>query len=133
MITGLIHWTAGAEALIFGGLLLFARKCNKMIRTEEKHHYSKWTISMLETGNIVFITIVSLFPLLGMLGTVMALLNMDMAGEMDGLKNNFFQALDTTKFGIIWAIIYKLVYAFFQGYIEEQIVKGKELWKKEMD
>lgn len=127
MVIGLIHWFAGAEALLFVVLLIFARKCKKMVAAGQEHSSIKWTISMLETGNVVFVTIVSIFPLLGMLGTVMSLLNLDMAGNMEGVKNNFFQALDTTKLGIVYAVAYKILYALRQIYIEEQIVKGKAM------
>ncbi|MBD5533271.1 MAG: MotA/TolQ/ExbB proton channel family protein [Lachnospiraceae bacterium] len=130
MVIGFIYWTAGVEALLFVMLLIWARKCNKMVAAGQEHSSIKWTISMLETGNVVFVTIVSIFPLLGMLGTVMSLLNLDMAGNMEGLKNNFFQALDTTKLGIIFAIGYKFLYALRQIYIEEQITKGKEMRKE---
>lgn len=130
MITTVIHWAAGAEILLLVILIVFARKCNQMIGEKREPDLKKWVVFVLETGNIVFITIVSIFPLLGMWGTVRALISLDMAGNMEGLKNNFFQALDTTEWGIIYAIIFKVVYALLQHYIEEGISKGKELRKK---
>lgn len=130
-MTGLIHWVAGAEGLIFLGLLLFARKCGRTGSAGKGSRDSiKWSVSVLETGNVVFVTIISIFPLLGMLGTVQSLLNLDIAGDMDGLKNNFFQALDTTKLGIIYAVVYKVLYAFRQVSIEEQIEKGRQIREK---
>lgn len=65
-----------------------------------------------------------------MLGTVLALLNLDLSGETSALKNNFFQALDTTEWGIIFAVFFKVLNAFFQPYIEAQIEKLKKLLEK---
>ena len=131
-MTGLIHWVAGAEGLLFGVLLLLARKCGRTGSAGKGSRDSiKWGFfSALEIGNVVFVTIISIFPLLGMLGTVQSLLSLDMAGDMDGLKNNFFQALDTTKLGIIYAVVYKVLYAFCQVSIEEQIGKGRQIREK---
>ena len=61
-----------------------------------------------------FLTIISVFPLLGMFGTVAALLNLDfsdlggIAGNLDAVKNDFFRALTSTAWGIVFAVGFKL-------------------------
>lgn len=130
MITKIIYLAAGGEFVVLAILLVLARKFKQMAVEEKALDFKKWMFSLFEALNNVFITIVTIFPLLGMLGTVMALLELDMAGDMERLKNNFFQALDTTEMGIVCAIIFKSVYAFFQHYIEEQIGRAKEMREK---
>lgn len=57
---------------------------------------------------------ISIFPLLGMLGTVIGLLGLDLAsGDMDNIKNNFFIALTSTAWGIIFSVIFKVAHACF--------------------
>ena len=76
----------------------------------------------------VFITFISIFPLLGMLGTVFGLLGLDLAsGDMENIKNNFFIALTSTAWGIIFSVIYKIADALFLDDIERQIESVKEL------
>lgn len=55
----------------------------------------------------VYINITAIFPLLGILGTVMSLLNM--ASDMSNVQTNFFGALTSTFWGLIFAIFYKLI------------------------
>lgn len=71
------------------------------------------------------ITLISLFPLLGMFGTVKALLELDMSQEMSVLKTHFFSALTSTAWGIIFSVIFKIINSLFQPYIENQISKAK--------
>ena len=76
----------------------------------------------------VFTTLISIFPLLGMLGTVFGLLGLDLAtGDMENIKANFFVALTSTAWGIIFSVIYKLLYSWFAEYIDEQIETAKKL------
>ena len=81
----------------------------------------------LDVPYTVFIVLISLFPLMGMLGTVSALLTLDISGATEDLKSNFFQALDTTGLGLVLAIFFKLLNAFFQPRIEECIAKAKKM------
>ena len=75
------------------------------------------------------ITLISLFPLLGMFGTVKALLELDMSQEMSALKEHFFSALTSTAWGIIFSVIFKIINSLFQPYIENQISKAKAALK----
>lgn len=125
MITKIMYGVAGAEMLLFVILIILADRFKKDAEAKKTGKFKAKIYSMLDMLNNLYVTIVSLFPLMGMLGTVKALLALDMAGDMEGLKNNFFQALDTTYVGIVCALIFKIIYAFIQHKVEEQMVKAK--------
>ena len=82
--------------------------------------------NLLDVLYTVFIVMISLFPLMGMFGTVCALITLDISGASEDLKSNFFQALDTTGMGLIFAIIFKFVNSIFQSGIEECLAKAKK-------
>lgn len=67
----------------------------------------------------VFQTGISIFPLLGMFGTVKALLNMDFTNDLAGAQLRFFDALTSTAWGIIFAIIFKIVNAVLAPFAEQ--------------
>lgn len=76
----------------------------------------------------LFLTLISIFPLLGMFGTVMGLLNVDFsAGNMDSVKVNFFSALTSTAWGIIFSIIFKILNSLVANRIEMQIEDSKKI------
>lgn len=72
--------------------------------------------------NELFITIISIFPLLGLFGTVKALLSIDFSNDFSNdLANaqaNFFDALTSTAWGIIFAIIFKVVNSVIAPFME---------------
>lgn len=75
----------------------------------------------------LFTAFISLFPLFGMLGTVFGLLGLDLAaGDMENIKENFFVALTSTAWGIIFSVVFKIFHAFSKDYVEEQIVASKK-------
>ena len=80
----------------------------------------------------LFITFISIFPLLGMLGTVLALLGLDMssADAINDAKNSFFSALTSTAWGIIFAVVYKIINARFFADVEDLIQRHLSLIKK---
>lgn len=86
----------------------------------------------MNTEYTLFITLISIFPLLGMLGTVLALLGLDMssAEAISSAKNNFFGALTSTAWGIIFAIAFKIVNAKFFADAEDLIQRHLALIKK---
>ena len=86
----------------------------------------------MNTRYTLFITLISIFPLLGMLGTVLALLGLDMssAEAISSAKNNFFGALTSTAWGIIFAIIFKIVNAKLFADAEDLIQRHLALIKK---
>lgn len=74
----------------------------------------------------LFVTMITIFPMLGMFGTVAGLLGLDLAsGNMENIRDNFFIALTSTAWGIIFSVIFKFINALFCEYIEEKIELAK--------
>ena len=81
---------------------------NRVIKKDRSNgRYSENSVyHFLNITYSLFITIISIFPLLGMFGTVCGLLGLDLAtGDMENIKNNFFVALTSTAWGIIFSIL----------------------------
>jgi len=78
-------------------------KLRKMRETSEKY-YSMYT------------NLTSIFPLLGILGTVIALI--PMMQDMANMQGNFFVALTSTLWGLVFAIFFKLLDAILSPRIE---------------
>lgn len=119
-------------AAIAAVLLFFSKKFAKDIEHYFETSEGKLKDSVYYTLDIcytLFITLISIFPLLGMLGTVQALLKLDMTQERTSLQNNFFSALTSTAWGIIFAIGFKIANSFVQPKIENMIAKAKAALK----
>lgn len=113
-----IMWISfGVEIILMVLLLLrISKKNNEVMK-------SNWLNSFYN----LFTVIISLFPMLGMLGTVLGLLNLDLTQEnTDNLKQSFFFALETTAWGLVFSIFWKLVHSFLQDGVESAIEKSKE-------
>ena len=65
----------------------------------------------------LFSNLTAIFPLLGILGTVISLL--PMVADMGNLENNFFAALTSTFWGLVFAIAFKLCDAFLSARMED--------------
>ena len=127
-----IIWIAAVITLIsLVATFVAAGEVNKRLelwREKKAVFYSPWLDRTVNVGYSVFTTLISLFPLLGMFGTVMALLGLDLsAGDMDNIKNNFFNALTSTAWGIIFACIFKFAHAFIVTRIENAIDGSREM------
>ncbi len=126
-------WAAAVIAfviLIFS--IIFASAINRHLKSGEnelKVSIYYW----LDISYTLFITIISLFPLLGMFGTVKSLIGLgeifQTSDDMNGIKSEFFLALTSTAFGIIFSVIFKVINAFFQPFIENQIEKARKIFK----
>lgn len=82
----------------------------------------------LNTGYNFFTTMITIFPLLGMLGTVRALIGLDLAsGASQELQGHFFDALTSTAWGIIFAVIFKLINAFIEYSVICQIEDAEKI------
>ena len=64
---------------------------------------------------VLFLNMTAIFPLMGLLGTVISLI--PMVGSLD--TNLFFVALTSTFWGIVFAIIFKLCNGYLQAKVEE--------------
>ena len=72
----------------------------------------------MNTYYVIYENLTAIFPLLGLLGTVVSLLPMvaDMGEIMTGL---FFSALTSTMWGIIFAIVFKALNGYLSSGIED--------------
>lgn len=108
-----------------------AREVEKRKKDWIKNKNRPFTAFILKSINksyTMFTTTITIFPLLGMFGTVCGLLGLDLAsGDMQNVKNNFFIALTSTAWGIIFSVIFKILNAIIQDYVEEQIETAKIL------
>lgn len=89
-------------------LYITAQECQKL-----REHVGK-----ASAGYTFFVNITSIFPLLGILGTVASL--MALSGT-DDLASSFSSALLTTLLGIIFAIFFKILDGFISPRLEMAI------------
>lgn len=65
----------------------------------------------------VFCSLTSIFPMLGILGTVISLLGV--SGDMQTVGTSFMAALTSTFWGIVFGIIFKLMDSFISPIMED--------------
>ncbi len=68
----------------------------------------------------LFVNITGIFPLLGILGTVVSLLGL--VSDMENVTGNFYGALTSTFWGLIFAIVFK----FLDGLISPEIESNEK-------
>ncbi|MCI7768453.1 MAG: MotA/TolQ/ExbB proton channel family protein [Oscillospiraceae bacterium] len=118
----IINAAVAAVTLVFS--VIFAKQVEKVFFSSEGA-LKKGVYYWLDNTYTLFLTLISIFPLLGMFGTVKALLELDMSQDLSVLQQNFFSALTSTAWGIIFSVIFKIVNSFFQPFIENQISNAK--------
>lgn len=97
-------------------------------KKERNSKFSGFLCRCLRFFYTMFVTLISIFPLLGMFGTVIGLLGLDLAtGDMENIRANFFIALTSTAWGIIFSVFFKILHALIADDVEEQIEKAKKL------
>lgn len=71
------------------------------------------------TGKLysVFVNLTGIFPLLGILGTVVSLLSL--VEDMADVQGNFYGALTSTFWGLVFAIVFKLLDGVVSAKIED--------------
>lgn len=107
-----------------------AKSTLKVITKYSEKDFKKAMYDIVVVPYTIFHAFASILPLLGMLGTVVSLLTIDLGGELDSVKGSFFVALDTTMWGLVGSIILKFINAFCQVDIETAEEKLSELMKK---
>ena len=65
----------------------------------------------------VFVNVTAIFPLLGILGTVVSLL--PMVADLSNMQMNFFSALTSTFWGLVFAILFKLLDGFLSSRMDD--------------
>jgi len=84
----------------------------------------------------VFVNVTGIFPLLGILGTVVSLL--PMVSELADMQTNFFAALTSTFWGLVFAILFKLLDGFLSSRMEDNdkavnlLLERRELLNEEL-
>jgi len=106
----------------------FAKNASKISeRPFYNRHYR------IEIFASVMSTLVQIFPLLGILGTILAIAqtNMQNGMQMDvsTLSNAFVLAMDTTILGISFSIIFMVIESTFQPKIDRVIYESSEFRK----
>lgn len=75
----------------------------------------------------VFTSSITLYPLLGMFGTVISLISVgdvdfsQAAESLNAIKGDFFTALTSTAWGIVFAAVFKVVNSFVQPKVEDDM------------
>lgn len=77
--------------------------------------------------------LIPIFPLMGILGTVAALMLMVNAENIDRMLESLYTALDSTLFGLLFAIGLKTIDAFFPARIIEDIDVLLEDYNKKIE
>lgn len=97
-------------------------------RINERRFYNRHY--KIETYASVMSTLVQVFPLLGILGTILAIAQtaFQTGSEIDvsSLSNAFVLAMDTTILGIAFSILFMVVESTFQPKIERVIHESQE-------
>ena len=123
----LIINTAIINTVILLFSFIFAIVVSKYYNNPNEKDLKKHLYYVLDISYTFFIGIITIFPLLGMLGTVVALIavgaNFQNGSNIDVGK--IFLALTSTAYGIIFSIIFKLLNFAVQPFIENQISKAK--------
>jgi len=65
----------------------------------------------------IYMNLTGIFPLLGILGTVISLIGM--VGNTTDIEGNFFAALTSTFWGLIFAIVFKFLDAFISPKLDD--------------
>lgn len=88
------------------------------------------------TGRLysIFVNLTGIFPLLGILGTVISLLGM--VKDMDNVQGNFYAALTSTFWGLVFGIVFKFLDGIVSARIEDneknvQLFLERNIAKKE--
>ena len=114
--------------------LLFVNASNKKIdksfeQWKIENNYSNAVYKVLTIAYSLFVNLITIFPLLGMFGTVASLLELNFMDDNALLnsRNSFFDALTSTAWGILFAIFFKVINAFISNHAEDNIEKVSEL------
>lgn len=102
-------WTSEAEVKAVFAKYLKPSGEDELIRFRQK----------IRTSYAFYENITAIFPLMGILGTVVSLLPMVQAMQVSESAPLFFSALTSTFWGIVFAILYKTLDSYLAPEIEE--------------
>jgi biopolymer transport protein ExbB/TolQ len=102
--------------------------CKNAAKVNERPIYGRHY--KIEIYASVMSTLVQIFPLLGILGTILAIAQTAFQGggqiDVASLSSAFVLAMDTTILGITFSILFMLIESTFQPKIERVIVESNE-------
>jgi biopolymer transport protein ExbB/TolQ len=102
--------------------------CKNAAKVNERPIYGRHY--KIEIYASIMSTLVQIFPLLGILGTILAIAQTAFQGggqiDVASLSSAFVLAMDTTILGITFSILFMLVESTFQPKIERVIVESNE-------
>ncbi|MBP0966929.1 MAG: MotA/TolQ/ExbB proton channel family protein [Oscillospiraceae bacterium] len=120
-------WYIGVWAVVTVGLLLLTRYLTKEVQTltapDSDLNMLRTQRQKLNVCYSAFTAFISIFPLWGMFGTVTALLALDMNGDLSSVQENFFTALTSTAWGILFAIAFKVLNAVLVSSKTEEVLE----------
>ena len=127
----LIFIALAIAVLSLGSSLYWALSVSKHFEKANGSGLKKMTYYWLDVSYTLFVATISMFPLFGMLGTVVSLIGLGNifqtdGTDMNGIKSEFFLALTSTAWGLIFSLLFKFVNAIAQPFIENQIDKAKK-------
>ena len=115
--------------------LLLLKKTKSLVKNVDNevqlHHqepskrFANYLSEKLNVYYNLFTTMITIFPLLGMFGTVSALLGINLDGS--DYKTNFFGALTSTAWGIVFAIVLKIINALIEYDVLSKIEAAEEI------
>ncbi len=98
-----------------------------MCHNDHSKRFTEDLARRLNSTYSLFTTIITIFPLLGMFGTVAALISINMSGEILSSQQNFFDALTSTAWGIVFSLIFKVCNALIEYSVNSQIEAAEKL------
>ena len=120
-------WYIGAWALLTVVLLFLTRRLTQEVQTlTAPDSELKMLRAQRQKLNVCYSALtafISIFPLWGMFGTVISLLSLDMGGDLSSVQDNFFTALTSTAWGILFAILFKVLNALFVSVKTEEVLE----------
>lgn len=118
--------------LIDNDIYEWEEKSDELSNNPEKNNKIFDSYKHLNRSYTVFISLISIFPLLGMFGTVIALLSINMSDSeaINAAKDSFFNALTSTTWGIIFSVVFKIANAYYFADVEDIIQRLLSLKKK---
>ena len=125
---GYILIWAVVTLVILGLTIYFAFLVQQEVDVHYKDPNKRFTEFKSECLNIfynTFTTLITVFPLLGMFGTVRSLIVIDF--ESMNYQKDFFGALTSTAWGIVFSILFKLINAVLENWILFKIDSAEEL------
>lgn len=121
----LFRWARSSALRLYNSMhkQVYAPSCNEDIAEikEDIAELSDKSISAMREKAVgqytLFVNVTGIFPLLGILGTVISLLGM--VGNGQSVENGFFAALTSTFWGLVFAITFKFLDSFISPKLDD--------------